>query len=303
MHRILVTGGAGFIGRHLVNRLLQLGNYHITVVDDLSNSDSGKISEKTTFYQQDIRNKKEVARIIECEKIECCIHLAARISVVKSTVDPEDTLSVNVDGTLALLEACSERVKTFIFASSAAVYGPPKGLPISENHPLEPASIYGASKVAGEALVSAFKNSNKIPKAVILRFFNVYGRDQRPEYAGVITKFLEYISKGKTPVIFGDGNQTRDFISVDDIVEAVILAINSKKSGLFNVGTGKPVSVNQLARLMLQINGSDLLPSYRPSISSEILHSYANVEKLQKELGFKVQKELKTELQRLLQSA
>src|SRR5205085_7280537 len=150
-----------------------------------------------------------------------------------------------VNGTLSVLNACaSNNVGNFVFASSAAVYGEPKIIPIPEDHVLNPLSPYGASKVAGEALVSSFGNSQKIRNAATLRFFNVYGKGQSAEYAGVITKFIERLSSGLPPIIFGDGTQTRDFISVQDIVEAIVLAAQKGLSGIYNLGTCNPISLN-----------------------------------------------------------
>lgn len=301
MHRILVTGGAGFIGSHLVGRLSILKNYKVIVIDDLSNGSEKCLSGlDVTFYRKDVREKKVISKIIRDEKIDTCVHLAAKLSVAESILKPENTFNVNVDGTLALLEACSGKIKNFIFASSAAVYGHPKVLPLPEDHLLEPLSPYGASKVAGEALVSAYRNSNRIPKTTILRFFNVYGSGQTSSYAGVITKFLERLSRGQSPIIFGDGSQTRDFIFVDDVVDAILFALSTRDSGIFNIGTGKPVSINELASKLIKISGFSRKPIYRRPLTGDISHSYADTRKANNELNFFAKKDIETGLRQLV---
>ncbi len=170
-------------------------------------------------------------------------------------------------GPLTVLEACTKNnVNNFVFASSAAVYGEPKNWPISESHILSPLSPYGASKVAGEALVSCYRNLNQIQNTLSLRFFNIYGKGQSPQYAGVITKFTERLSQRLPPIIYGDGNQTRDFISVNDVVNAILLAAklndednsNNASNMTLNIATGRPIRIKDLARLMIKISGQTL---------------------------------------------
>ena len=200
MSKILITGGAGFIGQHLVNKLSWEGRHEVVVIDNLS-SFSGKRLRRVdrdrlsspsrlfAFYKEDLRNKKQIHDIIKSQGIDTCIHLAAKVSVSQSIRNPEETMDVNINGTLNLLEACSHNnIMNFIFASSATVYGRSSFLPLSEELPLEPFSPYGVSKVAGEALVSSYRNSGKIRNALCLRIFNVYGRGQNSSYAGVITR-------------------------------------------------------------------------------------------------------------------
>lgn len=296
-----MTGGAGFIGSHLVERMSRLTNYRITVIDDLSSGSKKRLSGlDVAFYKKDVRDRKAISKIIDKEKIDTCVHLAAKISVQESMTRPESTFSVNVDGTLAVLEACRGKVRNFIFASSAAVYGHPKVLPLPEDQPLEPISPYGASKIAGEALVSAYNNSHSIPATTVLRFFNVYGSGQSVAYAGVITKFLERLSKGQAPIIFGDGSQTRDFVFIDDVVDAILLSISTKESGIFNIGTGKALSLNELAAKMIEISGLYCQPIYRKRIVGDILHSYADTRKAKNTLGFLAKKDIETGLRHLV---
>jgi UDP-glucose 4-epimerase len=246
------------------------------------------------------------------EAADTCVHLAAKASILDSITNPYYTVDVNVTGTLNILEACSKHgVKNFIFASSAAVYGEPQKLPISEEDPLRPLSTYGASKVAGEALVSSYQNTGKIESAVSLRIFNVYGEGQRTNYAGVITSFIERLSKGLPPIIYGYGTQTRDFIFVEDVVDAIIFAAKQsdrkKKTfgqllpGVFNIGTGIQVSVNDLAMKMIKLFGLDLNPSYRDRISNEdIRRSCADISRSKKKLKFNIIHDLDHGLNQIL---
>ena len=299
----VVTGGAGFIGHHLVKRLSQVG-YKIIVIDNLTNA-SKKISQhhhhnrsgkKILFYKEDIRNKDTIEDIFRHEKIDTCIHLAAKVSVIDSFTNPNGTTDVNVKGMLNVLEACSNNeVNNFVFASSAAVYGNKDTLPLSENQLAEPLSPYGDSKLAGEALVSLYKNSRQIKNGISLRFFNVYGEGQNLEYAGVITSFADRLSKGLPPIIYGDGKQMRDFVSVNDVVNVIMLAAapsgqkKEDKSSLkttFNVGTGKPTMINELAKMMIRIFKSDLQPIFTKAKKGEIRNSYADIRRLKMGLGF-----------------
>lgn len=291
MKNVLVTGGAGFVGHHLLRRLSEDNNFKIAVIDNLSNSNKNfSVSRLGMFYKDDIRNRETIADIIKRERIDTCIHLAAKISVTDSIVNPFETVDVNVNGTLSLLDACAKNdVKSFIFASSAAVYGNATILPIPEDHVLEPLSPYGASKVSGEALVTSYKGSGKIKNAISLRFFNIYGEGQSPQYAGVITKFAERLSKGLPPIIFGTGEQTRDFVSINDVVNAIMQAAQADNgiSGIFNVATGRPISINELARKMIKAsNLADLEPIYADGEEGDIMHSYADITRAKEILGF-----------------
>ena len=287
-----MTGGAGFIGSHLVKRLLQAGDTNVTVIDNLSNNrqyySTKPFGGDVSFYDVDIRNLQTVLDIVSSEEIDTCIHLSAKISVAESIISPFETIDVNVNGTLSILNACAaNNVENFVFASSAAVYGEPRVIPVSEDHPLDPLSPYGASKIAGEALVSSFANSGKIKNAVSFRFFNVYGKGQSIEYAGVITKFIERISRNLSPIIFGDGNHTRDFISVHDIVEGILLAANKEISGIYNLGTGNSVSLNELAEDLFHAFGSSLKPIYSEPKPGDIIDSCADISLARSRLGFK----------------
>ncbi len=267
-------------------------------------------SNKFSFYKEDIRNKKNILDIFNHERIiDTCIHLAEKINVHDSITNPEDTIEVNVKGTLNVLEACSSSgVKNFIFGSSVPVYGEPKKLPLSEDDHIlrEPLSPYGASKVAGEALVSSYRRSKKIKNAIALRFFNVYGEGQNIEYAGVITRFAEQLSRGLRPIIYGDGKQTRDFVSVNDVVNAIFLAvteadkIKTSSSDVFNIGTGIPISINDLAQRMIRIFGIDLEPIYYGAKEGDIKYTYADTRKSKNILKFIAIEELEPCLKQMV---
>jgi UDP-glucose 4-epimerase len=319
MRNVLVTGGAGFIGHHLVEKLSETDSA-ITIVDNLSNANANflhrvksaiqardfsssrfvRLSSNrhghggVSIYVEDIRNKEALIEIFKAEEIDTCVHLAAKISVPESITNPEDTIETNIKGTFNVLEACSKvDVKNFVFASSSAVYGEAKVLPISENQQLNPLSPYGASKIAGEALVSSFRNAGKIQNSVSLRMFNVFGEGQSSEYAGVISRFAERLSANLPPVLYGDGNQTRDFISVDDVADVILLVAGlnkGKKSSsdidALNVGTGIDTKIKDLAQMMIRIFNLNLKPSIREPRCGDIMYSVSDINRLRADLGF-----------------
>jgi UDP-glucose 4-epimerase len=306
----------GFIGRHLIEKLRNREDCSkIIIIDNLSNvqpsSENVAIPSNTepkiAFYKADIRDKSTVSDIIKREEIDACVHLAAKMSVEESVRNPEKVVEVNIQGTLSMLEACSQNdVKTFLFASSAAVYGHAKALlPIPEDHVLEPLSPYGATKVAGESLVNSYKNCGKIKNAVILRFFNVYGEGQNKEYAGVITNFADRLSARLPPVIYGDGSQTRDFVSVEDVTNILIAATGqAQQTGLsstLNVGTGTPVTINELAKKMIHVFGLDNIiePIYREANKGDILFSLADTTRLKHTLKTEAKGNIERELTKI----
>jgi len=290
-HRsVLVTGGAGFIGSHLVPRLLELG-YSVTVLDNLSN---GKLENlegvidhpKFRFQRGDILDKTLLNEVFG--GVDSVIHLAALIDISASVADPILNHEVNVNGTFNMLHAAVKHdVKKFVFASSTAVYGDAKTLPLQENFALHPISPYSASKVAGEAYCSAFASCFGL-ETVVLRFFNVYGsRSGDSPYSGVITKFLQKIVKGEALTIDGDGEQTRDFIHVSDIVKAVTLALKNEglKGEVFNVCTGLPTSINQLATTLKRVTGKNPKVKFGPARLGDIRSNYGDPAKAKENLG------------------
>ena len=305
MDRILITGGAGFIGTHLVKELTS--QYHLAVIDNLSNKKSYSNAQilkenKISFFKEDIMNKEKITEIIRICKPDSCVHLAAKIGVPESILDPYSTMSVNVTGTLNVLEACRRNsVKRFVFASSAAVYGHVNTLPIPESIELKPISPYGASKVAAEEIISAYANLHLFESIISLRFFNVFGVGQSDEYAGVISKFKERIQEGSSPIIYGDGNQQRDFVSVGDVVDSIVVSLNPPlrvTGGTFNIATGVPTSIYDLAKIMTRIMGKPALhPIYKKAAEGDIRQSCADTTKATNVLNFVAKRDLENSLQ------
>jgi len=298
--RVLVTGGAGFIGSHLVKALVKAG-HQVRILDNLSTGSIENIADvldAIEFARGDVRDYEIVESVIR--GVDAVVHLAALIDVAESVERPDLYFDVNVRGTYNMAKA-SGSVNTFVFASSSAVYGEPIKVPIPENHSLMPKSPYAASKVSGEAFVQAFANQYGF-KPVILRLFNVYGPKQSRAYAGVIIEFIRRVSRGEPPVIFGDGEQTRDFIHVSDVVEAVMLSLRSERArGVFNIGSGEGVTINYLARLILKLMGrEDLKPIYAPPRPGDIRHSIADISRARKELGFKPKVKLEVGIKELI---
>jgi len=288
--RVLVTGAAGFIGFHVAREAIRKG-HEVIAVDNLERGDPRKAellsSAGCRFLRLDVRELRKHAASIG--GIDAIIHCAALVSVEESFRKPLAYESVNVGGTVATLElAVRAGAERYVYLSSAAVYGDPVYLPIDENHPTRPKSPYGASKLAGELFAAAYAESYGI-RAAILRLFNVYGPGQNPEYAGVIARFVEKVRMGEPPVIFGDGEQTRDFVHVVDVARAVLLSldVDARENPLVvNIASGRPVSIQTLANIVVSLAGSKLKPRYAPPRPGDIRHSYAAIERAHKVLGW-----------------
>ena len=268
---------------------------------------------RSTYYTADIRDSKTISDIFRDERPDTCIHLAAKISVPESIKNPDETMDINVNGTLNVLEACHDsKVNNFVFASSAAVYGDVRELPISESHALNPLSPYGTSKMLAEQHVFSYKKLDKIQNTISLRIFNVYGDGQVNEN-DVVTKFARRLSKGLPPIIYGNGKHTRDFISVDDVADSILLSIrvmeesknnydyNLSSSPVFNIGTGTATSIKELADKMISISGLQLKPVYVEGTQDTgvISESYADMTKAKRTLNFVAKKNLETGLREL----
>jgi nucleoside-diphosphate-sugar epimerase len=318
VNRLIITGANGFIGKNLVKKLLSNNFQSLTLlsntpsIEDKYLSDWKFVKDKSLrFYTADIRDKKSISEIFQIEKADTCIHLAAKISVADSIINVDETMDINVNGTLNVLEASSKsKVNNFVFASSAAVYGDVRELPISENAPIRPLSPYGKSKMFGEELVLRYDKLKKIQNTISLRIFNVYGRGNVNQ-SDVISKFAARVSRGLPPIIHGDGNHTRDFVSVDDVVDAILLSIKAMETNynanfnftpVFNIGSGVGTSTNQLACKMIKISGLDIDPIYEKGTQNcgVILHSYSDITKAKTILKFVAKKDLETGLRELI---
>jgi len=296
--KIFVTGGAGFVGRNLVKSLIEK-NHNVTIFDNLSNSSEKNIKsllDKVKFVKGDITNYDDISNSIIGSEV--VIHLASKINVQESFANPNLTKRVNVDGTKNLLEACKEnQITKIIAASSAAVYGDcnDSNVHLSENSKTVPISPYGESKLGMEEIVKELSKMYGL-NAVNLRFFNIYGIGQSPEYAGVITKFLQKIKENKPLEIFGDGLQTRDFVSIHDVMSSInnsMSKIEGKRGYIYNIASGKSISIKDLASLMISISGKKLDIKYLPKKKGEIKYSQADISLTKKELGFTPKIELK----------
>ena len=289
--RILVTGGAGFIGSHLADRLVDAG-HDVIVLDNFSTGRTRNLSHSRgrlnfRLVRADIRRipRSFVKRLGRVDRVA---HLAAATSVRQSVRDPVSTTGVNVIGTLNVLEVAKKlKAERVVFASSAAVYGTPRAFPIAEDASISPISPYGASKAASELYLRAFEENHGI-EAVSLRYFNVYGPRQTPsEYAGVISIFAKRALNRQPLQIFGDGSQTRDFIYVSDVIDATVTALEKNlKSRAFNIASGKEITILELAKTMQEIiqAGSEL--KFSPSLAGDIARSIADVTRARSELGF-----------------
>jgi len=306
--RVLVTGGAGFVGSHLVDRLLKEG-IEVVVLDNLQGGRLENIHQhlgkkNLCFVRGDIRNYRLVRNLVR--GVDAIIHQAARISVPESIEDPVLTNDVNVNGTLNLLKASlGSDVKRFVYASSCAVYGDAEMMPIKEDCLPKPTSPYGASKLAAESYVQAFHEVFRL-KTVCLRYFNVYGlRQVHSYYSGVITQFLDRLAKNLPLVIFGDGKRSRDFVHVQDVVKANMLALRVKgvEGETFNIATGVATTINQLASTLLEItNKSCLKVVHSKPRKGDVKHSVGDNSKAKKKLQYNVKFSLKEGLKELVDS-
>jgi UDP-glucose 4-epimerase len=284
---ILVTGGAGFIGSHIVDAYIEAG-HHVIVVDNLSSGKRAYVNPKANFIEMDILDPG-IKKIIRGENIEAINHHAAQISVSDSITSPIFDANTNIIGTVLLLKyAASLNIKKFIFASTGgAMYGDQKMFPAEESHPCQPLSPYGISKLSAENYLNYFNQKHKM-NATVLRYSNVYGPHQNPHgEAGVVAIFCQLLKKNRKPVINGDGKQTRDFISVRDVVQANLVVLEPSCTGTFNVGTGIETEVNLLTKSLINVSGKKIACKYGPSKSGEQRRSVIDYKKLRDKFGWK----------------
>jgi UDP-glucose 4-epimerase len=270
--KVLVTGGAGFIGSHIVELLLE-NEFQPIVVDNLSTGRKEWIPGNVTFYEADIQSQ-ELENIFSAENPDYVIHQAAQVDVSSSELNPLFDARNNILATINLLTCCCRyNVKKIIYASSCAVYGETNGASIKETSLIKPISFYGISKYTPELYIKAFHELYKLPYT-ILRYANVYGPRQFPKgEGGVVSIFLQTLLNGKTPIIFGDGNQTRDFIHVKDVAKANVQAIYRGENELFNISKNEKTSINQLYTLISSLITYAPQPIYRKKRKGDIAHS------------------------------
>lgn len=294
--KILVTGGAGFIGSNIVDALIEQG-HEVSVVDNLSTGNQDNLNPHAKFYQTDITDP-ELAQVFDQVRPEVVIHHAAQIDVQTSLHNPLLDAKINIIGTINILEQCKTfEVRKIIYASSAAVYGPPEYLGVDEVHPLNPISFYGISKHTPEHYIQVYSGLCGLDYT-IFRYSNVYGIRQDPKgEGGVICIFLDKLLRGETPTIFGDGEQTRDFIYVKDIVSANMAALNQGSGNLINISNNEQISVNDLLRKMCGIMGKEFSPNYIHARQGDIEHSRLTnlkaIEKLQWQPKYTIDQGLK----------
>ena len=297
-----MTGGAGFIGSHLVDELVGRG-YKVVVLDNfrsgrMENVSQHLKSDNFKLVDGDVRDRRVVKGAMD--GVDAVVHLAALIDVEESVNNPIETHDVNVTGTLNVLEeAVRKDIKRFVYASSTAVYGEVNPLPLSEDCPPRTVSPYAASKASAECYCKAFYGSYGLD-AVILRYFNVYGpRQERNPYSGVITRFLNNVSSGEPLVVYGDGEQTRDFVYIDDVVDATMLALEGSNLAdeTFNVCTGKPTAINELAQVVKEVSGRNVQIVYDKARKGDLRYNYGDPAKAEEVLGFKAKVTLRKGLE------
>lgn len=284
----LLTGGAGFIGSH-VAELLTANGWRVEIADNLSRSRQSSLVRlkraKARMHFCDVRDLAKVRRIFRVTRPQGVVHLAALTSVPESIKRPQEYHEVNVTGTLHVLLAAREAgARSMINISSAAVYGNPTRLPVHEKFDLAPLSPYGATKAAAEVYVDSYTTPQFV--GTNLRLFNVYGLGQNPDYAGVISVFLNQVRRSQSLQIFGDGRQTRDFVHVADVASAVLQLLHSPHAGAFNVATGQACTLNSLASMFSKAVSGPLTVQHLPGRPGDIRHSTASIRKL-KRLGWK----------------
>ena len=285
--KIVITGGAGFIGSNLAEELSKGKDNEVIIVDDLS---TGKIENIKSLNVKFIKGSVTDLNLLKSvlKDVDYVFHLAAIASVQKSIEDPKETDEVNAKGTLNVLIAARDSgVKKVIFVSSSAVYGDIPELPKREDMVPNLLSPYAVTKLLGEYYCKVFNDVYGL-KTISLRFFNVYGPKQDPysDYAAVIPKFINMVLENKPPVIYGDGRQTRDFTFVKDVVMANILAMRSDATGVYNITNGNAISINELAEIIINIIEKNLKPIYKVQREGDIKHSLGNISKARKDLGY-----------------
>jgi nucleoside-diphosphate-sugar epimerase len=288
--RYLVTGGAGFIGSNIVDELVRRG-HSVVVLDNLSTGKESNLAGVRSKIELNTGSVTDLAAVqAACRGAEYVIHLAARTSVPRSVEDPLGTNHTNIDGTLNVLVAARDaKVRRFVFAASSSAYGETPTLPKVETMQPDPISPYGVTKYVGELYAQVFGRVYGLETAS-LRYFNVFGPRQDPtsQYSGVLSRFMLAVIEGKPPVIYGDGEQSRDFTFVENIVDESLRACEAGGASgkVFNGGTGVRVTLNEVLRQLEKITGKKIPAKYEPARSGDILHSQADISLARKILGY-----------------
>ena len=295
-----VTGGAGFVGSNLVKLLVEEG-HKIIVIDNLHKGKKDNLASvinKIEFQKIDIRDYESMRKVLK--NIDGVFHQAALTVVQDSFSRPEEYFDVNVRGTENVFKLASENKFKVVYASSSSVYGHKLETPITEDAEKKPINPYGETKLEAEHLVEKYSKLNT--EIIGLRYFNIFGKGQTLEYAGVITKFLDRINKGKVPIIFGRGSQIRDFIHVSDIAKANLMAMNSNNSNLIvNIATGKAVSILELANMMINASGLKIEPTFAEALEGDIEKSHADISQAKKHFNWEPKIELQDWLTEILE--
>jgi nucleoside-diphosphate-sugar epimerase len=289
--RYLVTGGAGFIGSNIVDELVRRG-HQVVVLDDLSAGKESNLANVRSKIDLRVGTITDLAAVQSaCNGADYVIHLAARTSVPRSVQNPIETNFVNIDGTLnVLVTARDAQVRRIVFAASSSAYGETPTLPKTEAMPADPISPYGITKYVGELYAKVFGRVYGLENACV-RYFNVFGPRQDPssQYSGVLSRFMLAVIEGQQPVVFGDGEQSRDFTFIENIVDETLRACEAQgASGMvFNGGTGARITLNQVLKLLEKISGKKIQAKYDPPRTGDIRDSQADISLAQKVLGYK----------------
>ena len=295
-----VTGGAGFVGSNLVKLLVEEG-HKIIVIDNLHKGKKDNLASvinKIEFQKIDIRDYESMRKVLK--NIDGVFHQAALTVVQDSFSRPEEYFDVNVRGTENVFKLATENKFKVVYASSSSVYGHKLETPITEDAEKKPINPYGETKLEAEHLVEKYSKLNT--EIIGLRYFNIFGKGQTLEYAGVITKFLDRINEGKVPIIFGRGSQIRDFIHVSDIAKANLMAMSSNNSNLIvNIATGKAVSILELANMMINASGLKIEPTFAEALEGDIEKSHADISHAKKHFNWEPKIELQDWLTEILE--
>ena len=303
----LVTGGCGFIGSHICEDLVERG-HTVRVLDNLASGylrNLDHLGSAVEIQQGDVRNPDDVRQAVA--GVRGVFHEAALVSVFDSVQRPMDNHDINATGTLQVLLAARDAgVQRVVLASTAAAYGNDPELPKREDMRPQPESPYAVAKIAGEHYLRLFASLYALP-TVVLRYFNVFGPRQDPKspYSGVISRFCDDVTAGRTPTVFGDGGQTRDFVFVKDVVQANWLAMSDRTEGrgqIYNVASGRTASLLDLLATLSQLTGRPVAPAHQPARAGDIRHSAADIAKARRELGYEPQFDLTRGLDLLLKS-